>query len=357
MIVVCLMGATATGKTDVAIRLSERFDIDIISVDSAMVYHGLDIGTGKPDKTTLARVPHGLVDIRDANERYSVYEFLGDAWRLVRTSHANGRVPMLVGGTMLYFHAFAEGLAELPEGDPAVRADIEARGREEGWNTLHEELKASDACAAANIAPENAARITRALEVAAITGKPISWWWQTGNRRGWRGNNGMSVLEADLQDGDRHRHWQRMADRLKAMFRAGFVDEVKRLRASGLGLTAASLSMRAVGYRQIWQGLEAGASESAMFDAAFTATRRLAKRQRTWLRRFSGALPFDCTDQVLDTRLSTVLQDRLMGHTTTLKMGQTTTRRMGQAPTRSLGQTTRVGQAPSPVREKGQTTT
>ena len=315
MIVVCLMGATATGKTDLAIRLSERFDIDIISVDSAMVYRGLDIGTGKPDRAALEKAPHALVDIRDANERYSVYEFLGDAWRLVKESHGRHRVPMLVGGTMLYFRAFAQGLAELPAGDSDIRAEIEARGNEEGWAALHEELKASDARAAAKIAPENTARITRALEVAAISGKPISWWWRAGNRRGWRSAPECSVLEIDLQHQDRHQHWQRVFERLQAMFRAGFVDEVKGLRDSSLGLTAASLSMRAVGYRQIWRGLESEQSESEMFEAAFTATRRLAKRQRTWLRRFSSAMPFDCTSQGLDAGVCALLEQRIMGHT------------------------------------------
>ncbi len=317
MIVVCLMGATATGKTDLAMRLSQRFEIDLISVDSAMVYRGLDIGTGKPDKAALAKAPHALVDIRDANERYSVYEFLRDAWRLVRESHARRRVPMLVGGTLLYFRAFAEGLAQLPEGDAEIRAWIEARGRKEGWAVLHDELKMRDAQAAASIAPENAARITRALEVAAITGKPISWWWQAGNQGGWLEDADVSVLEIDLQHGDRQRHWQRMSDRLRDMFHTGFVEEVEGLRASGIGLTAKSLSMRAVGYRQIWHGLESGASEARMFDAAFTATRRLAKRQRTWLKRFSSAVPFDCTDRDLDGHLSTLLERQLLGHTTT----------------------------------------
>jgi len=317
MIVVCLMGATATGKTDLAIRLCKRFDIDLISVDSAMVYRGLDIGTGKPDTAALAEAPHALIDIRDASERYSAYEFLSDAWRLVKESHARQRVPMLVGGTRLYFHAFAKGLAELPEGDSASRAQIEARGREEGWGTLHDELKMTDAPAAANIAPRNAARITRALEVAAVTGKPISWWWRAGNRRGWREDPALSVLEIDLQHGDRQRHWQRMSDRLRGMFRAGFVEEVERLRASSLGLTEASLSMRAVGYRQVWQGLDAGASEAQMFEAAFTATRRLAKRQRTWLKRFNSAVPVDCTDRNVGRRLSALLEQRIPGHTKT----------------------------------------
>ena len=315
MIVVCLMGATATGKTDLAIRLCQHFDLDIISVDSAMVYRGLDVGTGKPDTATLAKVPHALVDIRDASERYSVYEFLCDVWRLVRESHANQRVPMLVGGTMLYFRAFAEGLAELPEGDVEIRAKIEARGREEGWKSLYDELKANDPGAAANIAPENAIRITRALEVAAITGKPISWWWQAGNQRGWQDTPGVTVLEIDLQHRDRQQHWQGMSDRLQAMFRAGFVDEVKGLRDACRGLTADSLSMRAVGYRQIWQGLDKGYSEADMFEAAFTATRRLAKRQRTWLKRFSHALSLDCTDQSLDSAASRLIEARIRGHT------------------------------------------
>lgn len=288
------MGPTATGKTDLAIELARSLPVDIISVDSAMVYRRLDIGTGKPDQATLHETPHGLVDIRDPSDTYSVYEFLTDAQALIKESQTKGRLPLLVGGTMLYFRALKEGLAELPQSDARVRAEIEARGRSEGWKTLHQELKRQDPRAAAGMAPENAARITRALEVAAISGRPISWWWEAGNRGGWRDNSHMQAREINLDHTNRQVHWRLMEKRLDTMFARGFVEEVEALKHSQLGLSLASVSMRAVGYRQIWQGLEAGWSRSEMREAAFTATRRLAKRQRTWLRRFPEASRMAC---------------------------------------------------------------
>ena len=310
---VCLMGPTATGKTDLAIELARSLPIDIISVDSTMVYRGLDLGTGKPDRETLKEVPHGLVDVRDAWNTYSVYDFLNDARALITKSQAKGRLPLLVGGTMLYFRALKEGLAELPRSDARIRAEIEARGRSEGWKTLHQELKRQDPRAAAGMSPENAARITRALEVAAVSGKPISWWWEAGNRGGWRDNIKGQVRQINLDHPDRQKHWELMEKRLDIMFKKGFVEEVEALKHSDKGLTLGSVSMRAVGYRQIWQGLEAGLSRSEMQQAAFTATRRLAKRQRTWLRRFPDASRMACDNPQTTSQIRGLIEDALEG--------------------------------------------
>ena len=310
---VCLMGPTATGKTDLAIELARSLPIDIVSVDSTMVYRGLDIGTGKPDPATLKEVPHGLVDVRDAWDTYSVYDFLNDARALIAKSQTKGRLPLLVGGTMLYFHALKEGLAELPRSDARVRAEIEARGRTEGWKTLYQELKRQDPRAAAGMTPENAARITRALEVAAVSGRPISWWWEAGNRGGWREDRNVQVCEINLDHPNRQLHWNLMEMRLDTMFRSGFVEEVETLRHSEMGLTLASVSMRAVGYRQIWQGLEAGWRRSEMQQAAFTATRRLAKRQRTWLRRFPDASRMACDNPQTASQIRGLIEDALEG--------------------------------------------
>lgn len=302
------MGPTATGKTDLAIELARSLPVDIISVDSTMVYRGLDIGTGKPDQATLNEIPHGLVDIRDPAETYSVYDFLTDAQALVKESQREGRLPLLVGGTMLYFRALRDGLAELPKSDAQVRAEIEARGRAEGWKTLHQELKRQDPHAAAGMAPENAARITRALEVAAISGRPISWWWEAGNRGGWRDNNEMQVREINFDHPSRQAHWNLMQARLDGMFERGLVEEVEALKRSPSGLSLASVSMRAVGYRQIWQGLDVGWSRSEMREAAFTATRRLAKRQRTWLRSFPDTNRFACGDPSTTSRIRELVE-------------------------------------------------
>ena len=307
------MGVTATGKTDLGIGLAARLPVELISVDSTMVYEGMDIGTGKPEQATLSKAPHGLVDIRRPSQAYSVYAFVQDAWDLIIAINARGNLPLLVGGTMLYFHALREGLAQLPASDTHVRAEIEARGQLEGWKQLHEELKRLDPRAAAGMAPENAARITRALEVAAITGQPISSWWEAGNLGGWRGRPDLKIAQIVLDHPHRTRHQERLEQRLKTMFERGLVAEVERLRAENEDLSLESVSMRAVGYRQIWQGLDDGAGERTMLDAAFTATRRLAKRQRTWLRRFSCAEHMAANEpgleEALVTRLSRTLEE------------------------------------------------
>ncbi len=302
------MGPTATGKTDLAIELASSLPVDLISVDSAMVYRGMDIGTGKPVQATMKEIPHGLVDIRDPADAYSVYDFLTDARALIKKSQHKGRLPLLVGGTMLYFRALKEGLAELPKSDARVRAEIEARGHAEGWRTLYQELKRLDPCAAAGMAPENAARITRALEVTAISGRPISWWWQAGNRGGWRDDHKCQACEITLDHPSRQAHWALMEKRLDSMFERGLVEEVAGLKHSDMGLSSESVSMRAVGYRQIWRGLDVGWSRSEMREATFTATRRLAKRQRTWLRSFPDANRFACDDPTTASQIRELVE-------------------------------------------------
>ena len=276
---VFLMGPTASGKTALACALAERFPLDLVSVDSALVYRGLDIGAAKPDAATLARWPHALVDIRDPAQPYSAAEFRGDALAAMREITARGRVPLLVGGTGLYFRALQRGLSELPEADPALRTRLGEEAARIGWPAMHERLARLDPAAAARIGPNDAQRLQRALEVIALSGRPLSE-LQRGGRGGafpWR------VLKLALLPGDRRPLHARIAERFDAMLAAGFLDEVRALRARG-DLHAELPAIRAVGYRQGWEYLD-GATDAAGFrDRAIFATRQLAKRQITWLR-------------------------------------------------------------------------
>ena len=276
---VFLMGPTASGKTALACELAERFPLDLVSVDSALVYRGLDIGAAKPDAATLARWPHALVDIRDPAQPYSAAEFRGDALAAMREITARGRVPLLVGGTGLYFRALQRGLSELPEADPALRTRLGEEAARIGWPAMHERLARLDPAAAARIGPNDAQRLQRALEVIALSGRPLSE-LQRGGRGGafpWR------VLKLALLPGDRRPLHARIAERFDAMLAAGFLDELRALRARG-DLHADLPAIRAVGYRQGWEYLD-GATDAAGFrDRAIFATRQLAKRQITWLR-------------------------------------------------------------------------
>ena len=276
---VFLMGPTASGKTALACELAERFPLDLVSVDSALVYRGLDIGAAKPDAATLARWPHALVDIRDPAQPYSAAEFRGDALAAMREITARGRVPLLVGGTGLYFRALQRGLSELPEADPALRTRLGEEAARIGWPAMHERLARLDPAAAARIGPNDAQRLQRALEVIALSGRPLSE-LQRGGRGGafpWR------VLKLALLPGDRRPLHARIAERFDAMLAASFLDELRALRARG-DLHADLPAIRAVGYRQGWEYLD-GATDAAGFrDRAIFATRQLAKRQITWLR-------------------------------------------------------------------------
>ena len=272
-----LMGPTASGKTALALELAERYGCALISVDSALVYRGLDIGSAKPDRKTLGRHPHGLIDIRDPAHAYSAAEFRADALALMQASAASGRVPLLVGGTGLYFRALQYGLSTLPAADAELRAQLAAEAASVGWPALHERLRQVDAAAAAKIRPHDAQRIQRALEVIALTGQPMSQ-----QQGAMPAPFAYRVLKLALMPARALLH-ERIAQRIDAMLAQGFLDEVRALRARG-DLHADLPALRAVGYRQAWQHLQGDYDAKNFRDRAIFATRQLAKRQTTWLR-------------------------------------------------------------------------
>ena len=282
-----LMGPTASGKTALACELSDRFALDLISVDSAQVYRGMDIGTAKPDPETLQRYPHALVDIRDPARPYSAADFSMDAQLAMRAITAKGRVPLLVGGTGLYFRALQQGLSELPQADAAIRARLTAEAAQRGWPLLHERLQQQDPQAAARIGPNDAQRLQRALEVIELTGRRLSE-LQNGNRHifPWR------VLKLALMPTDRGVLHRRIAQRFDSMMAAGLLDEVRDLRTRD-DLHADLPAIRAVGYRQAWEYLDGQGDQADFRDRGIFATRQLAKRQITWLRSDIGARLFD----------------------------------------------------------------
>ncbi|HEV7122352.1 MAG TPA: tRNA (adenosine(37)-N6)-dimethylallyltransferase MiaA [Rhodanobacter sp.] len=302
-----LMGPTATGKTALACELSDRFPLELVSVDSALVYRGLDIGTAKPDAATLARHPHALVDIRDPAEPYSAADFRADALAAMQQISDRGQVPLLVGGTGLYFRALQHGLADLPEADPAIRARLATEARQHGWPAMHARLARVDPLAASRIGIHDAQRLQRALEVFDLTGRPLSELQQAGagSRFPWR------LLKLALLPADRRVLHERIARRFDAMLAQGFLDEVRRLRARG-DLDADLPAIRAVGYRQGWEHLD-GLTDAAHFrDRAIFATRQLAKRQITWLRSDHGARSFAPDQKGLTDRVGAAVE-RFLG--------------------------------------------
>lgn len=285
---ICLMGPTASGKTGLAIALREEFPLDIISVDSALVYRGMDIGTAKPDAETLQLAPHALIDIREPTEVYSAADFRQDALVKMSAISTAGRVPLLAGGTMLYFKALLDGLAELPSADPELRARIEQEASEAGWRVMHARLAVLDPEAAERIHYNDPQRIQRALEVIAITGRKLSDLHreQAEARLGYRT---LKIVVCPQERAELHRRIER---RFNQMLQEGFLDEVKSLRERG-DLDPAMPSMRCVGYRQAWSYLEGEISLDEMIQKSLAATRQLAKRQLTWLRQESDALWYD----------------------------------------------------------------
>jgi len=277
------VGPTASGKTDVALRLAAEFPVALISLDSAMVYRGMDIGTAKPSPLELSQFPHALVDIRDPLEAYSVAEFVADADAAVRAALDVGRVPLLVGGTMLYLRAFREGLAELPAADPEIRAALEREMAERGAAALHAELARADPLAAAGIHPNNPQRLQRALEVLRSSGRPISAWWREQGATGVGDRLGVDLRVVAVIPDSRAELHARIEARFDAMLDAGFLDEVASLRARG-DLDATLPCMRAVGYRQVWAHLDGRLGRADMRAQGVAATRQLARRQLTWLR-------------------------------------------------------------------------
>ncbi len=287
---IALAGPTAAGKTAAALAIAERWPVEIISVDSALVYRGMDIGSAKPTPGELATVRHHLIDIRDPLNAYSAAEFVLDAKRLMREISARGRRPLLVGGTMLYFKALMQGIDDMPKADPGVRALIALQAQTKGWPAMHTELAKVDPITAARLQSQDSQRISRALEVFRISGQPLAF-FQTRNTAKDVAKDGADIhtnIDANfrlisLEPLERSWLHARIAARFDAMLAAGFMDEVKALRARG-DLHADLPSMRCVGYRQAWEALDGDFAMHELRDKGIFATRQLAKRQITWLR-------------------------------------------------------------------------
>src|SRR3990167_7524155 len=294
--IICLMGPTASGKTPLAVELVQKFPCEIVSVDSAMVYRGMDIGTAKPDAETLKIAPHRLIDICDPADAYSAGRFRVDVLREMDDIHAAGKIPLLVGGTMLYFRVLLQGIAQLPRADESIRAELTARADSEGWEALHAELAVVDPEAAAKIHTNDAQRIQRALEVYLLSGQPISLLQQDATNP----LAGFDVKQIALMPSAREKLHARIAARFQQMLNAGFIDEVKQLMARG-DLSPELPSIRSVGYRQVWDYLAGNIDENTMRETAIAATRQLAKRQMTWLRTWPNC-------DIIDSEASDVLQ-------------------------------------------------
>ena len=286
---ICLMGPTASGKTAVSLGLTLRFPLEIVSVDSAQVFRDMDIGTAKPDRATLEKYPHHLIDLISPEERYSAARFRADALRVMAEITARGKIPLLAGGTMLYFKALREGLSDLPQADAELRRAIDEEAQRRGWPALHAELARLDPAAAARLKPTDAQRIQRALEVVRLTGAPLaeSMARRTGAAVPYR------LIQLALQPSDRAVLHARIAQRFDAMLEAGLIDEVSALRRK-YRLHAGLPSMRCVGYRQVWDYLEGRSDRAALREKGIAATRQLAKRQLTWLRAWEEVAPLDC---------------------------------------------------------------
>lgn len=293
-----LMGPTASGKTHVAVELAQWLPVEIISVDSALVYRGMNIGAAKPDAATLALAPHHLIDIIAPTEAYSAAAFRHDALRLMQDIVARKKIPLLVGGTMLYFKALREGLSDLPQSNPAVRAALDAEIAQHGIRHLHQQLAQVDAETAARLHPTDTQRIQRAMEIYRITGKTMSALIQqeplSSRGRSWGGGDlPCRIIPIALVPGDRAQLHARIATRFKSMLELGLVDELRMLREK-YPLHAHMASMRCVGYRQAWQFIEGEINAAQLLETGVIATRQLAKRQLTWLRAMPGNIELDC---------------------------------------------------------------
>ena len=319
---IALAGPTASGKTAGALALAAVLErrgvpVEIISVDSALVYRGMDIGTAKPTPAERAAVPHHLIDIRDPLQAYSAAEFVQDATRLIQEIRARGALPLLVGGTMLYFKALFDGIDDMPAADPAVRARLEAQAAELGWPALHAELARIDPATAARLAPGDSQRIQRALEVWHVSGKPLSSFHTTKKIAGSACGISAGALFS-LEPDDRAWLHARIAQRFDAMLAGGFIDEVQALRARG-DLHPDLPSMRCVGYRQAWEELDFQARRApgapldvaALRERGIAATRQLAKRQITWLRSMPGRHTIACDQPGAEARLVQAVLQRL----------------------------------------------
>ena len=286
--VILLMGATATGKTDLALEISRHFEVEIVSVDSALIYQGMNIGTAKPEPEILRSVPHHLIDIIDPAEAFSVWDFVQQSRRLVDEISERGRIPLLVGGTMMYCHAFEHGLNRLPEANEALRQRLDLEAQQIGWQAMHDKLAEVDPLSASRIRPTDSQRIQRALEVYQIAGEPLSRLHQQ-KSTGYVGE----IAKIILTTNDRAQLHQRIESRFLSMLEQGFIEEVVNLKARG-DLNLSLPSMRCVGYRQLWQFLDGELAHREMIDKGVAATRQLAKRQMTWLRKQPQENAFDC---------------------------------------------------------------
>lgn len=301
-----IMGPTAAGKTDLAIALQDLLPGRIISVDSAMIYRGMDIGTAKPTADELERAPHRLIDLIDPAERYSAGDFCRAARQEMDAATAEGRVPLLTGGTMMYFKALKDGFADVPEGDAEIRLRLQQRAERDGWDSLYRQLRQVDPEAAAGMHPNNHQRLLRALEVYQLTGRPLSAHWASSGR--WESAPGRTgglrldsscssglpydVLELALVPGSRALLHRRIEARFAMMLNRGLIDEVRQLKARG-DLSLELPAMRCVGYRQVWEYLDGNFNRQELVQRGVAATRQLAKRQLTWLRRWNEAYQID----------------------------------------------------------------
>ena len=299
-LLICLAGPTASGKSAASMALARRWPIEIIVMDSATIYRGMDIGTAKPTAEEQARVPHHLLDIRDPAQAYSAAEFARDAAALARDIRARGRIPLLCGGTMLYYKALREGLNDLPEADPEIRRHLDAQALERGWPALHAELARVDPVTAARLAPHDSQRLQRALEIWHSSGRPMSDWLAQPPvpvLPGWR------FETISLEPSDRAVLHARIARRYQAMIAAGLLDEVRSLHARA-DLHPGLPSIRCVGYRQLWDHLDGRISLDQAIEQAIAATRQLAKRQITWLRSLPQRIHVDCLSDRAATEIT-----------------------------------------------------
>jgi len=288
--IACLLGPTASGKTAAALAFAQRQPVEIISVDSALVYRGMDIGTAKPTQEELALAPHHLIDIIDPTESYSAAQFRTDALKLVADIESRGRIPLLVGGTMLYYMALTRGLNDLPEANPEMRAELDAEAARDGWPALHARLALIDSETAARLAPNDSQRIQRALEVFMLSGRPLSAILKDPKKSQ---ESESEFVPIALEPSDRSVLHGRIEQRFDQMLKAGLIEEVESLRARG-NLTPTMPSMRCVGYRQVWEYLDRTIDYATMRDKGVFATRQLCKRQLTWLRGIEDRRIVDC---------------------------------------------------------------
>ncbi|MCD9123013.1 tRNA (adenosine(37)-N6)-dimethylallyltransferase MiaA [Cupriavidus sp. UGS-1] len=292
--IVCLLGPTASGKTAAALALAARAPIEIISMDSALVYREMDIGTAKPSAAELAAVPHHLIDIIDPADSYSAAQFVADTNALVESIRARGREPLIVGGTMLYYKALTQGLNDLPQADPQVRVELDRLAEERGWPALHAMLAEVDPVTAARLAPNDSQRIQRALEIHRLTGQPMSALLaREADARTFDGQAGSRFRAIALEPSDRAVLHARIEARFDTMLGGGLLDEVERLRSRG-DLHPRLPSIRCVGYRQVWEYLDGLCDFATMRERGIAATRQLCKRQLTWLRSTPERLVVDC---------------------------------------------------------------